>query len=171
MRQSEERYRYISETISDYAYAFRVDENGELHGEWITDSLIRVFGFTRQEIDERGGWKSMVFPDDLSRAIEHARKVSIGQTDICEFRFVTRDGEVRWLHDYAIPVWNEVKGRVTRIYGASQDITEKKRTERLLTALNQAQTALAGCKKIAEIFANIRSVFQRTWLFLLALTL
>ncbi len=160
LRESEERYRYISQTISDYAYAFRVEEDGRLQGEWITDSFVRAFGFTRREVDERGGWQSMVFPEDLPVALEHARKVATGQTDVCEFRFVTRGGEVRWLRDYATPVWDEAKARVTKIYGASQDITEKKRTERLLAALNQAQTALAGCRGIDEIFESIKSVFQ-----------
>lgn len=160
LRESEERYRYISRTISDYAYAFKVKEDGTLQGEWVTDSFIRVFGFTRKEIDERGGWQTMVLPEDLPLALEHARKVAGGETDICEVRFVTREGEIRWLRDYATPVWDETKGKVIRIYGASQDITEKKRTERLLTALNQAQTFLAGCKRREEIFDGIKAVFQ-----------
>ncbi len=37
LRESEERYRIISELISDYAYAFRVEPDGTLVHEWITD--------------------------------------------------------------------------------------------------------------------------------------
>lgn len=130
--EANERYRALTEMISDYAYAFRVTPEGTLQGEWVTDSFVRVFGLTLSEIDARGGWTSMVFPDDLPRALEHARKVASGQADVCEMRFVTRDGQVRWLRDYARPVWDEKEGRVVRIYGASQDITEQKNAEEAL---------------------------------------
>lgn len=127
LKENLERYRHISELITDYAYAFTVTSDGELIGEWITDSFTKVFGFTKEEIDERGGWKSMVYPEDLPKAIEHARKVANGQVNIAEFRFVTRNGEIRWLRDYAIPFFDKSGERVIKIYGASQDITERKK--------------------------------------------
>ncbi|MEN2985492.1 MAG: PAS domain S-box protein [Thermodesulfovibrionaceae bacterium] len=135
LKESLERYKYISELISDYAYAFSVTPQGELIGEWITDSFTKVFGFTKEEIDQRGGWKSMVYPEDLPIALEHAKKVVNGHSDIAEFRFVTRTGEVRWLRDYAIPYFDK-SGRVVRIYGAAQDITEKKK---LLEELKESE--------------------------------
>jgi len=54
LREREKRFQYISELISDYAYAFYVEADGTLRGEWLTESFVRVFGFTREEID--GGW-------------------------------------------------------------------------------------------------------------------
>lgn len=129
LQKSEERYRHISEMISDYVYAFRVDADGMMHGEWITDSFLHVFGYTLREVDARGGWQSMVHPDDLAIALQHAQRVVSGKLDVCEMRFVTRAGEARWLRDYAIPVWDAQQNRVTRIYGAAQDITERKRAE------------------------------------------
>ncbi len=132
LRESEERYRHISQMISDYAYAFRVEPDGTMRGEWLTDSFVRMFGFTIAEIDERGGWVTMVHPKDLPIAMAHAQKVQSGQTDTCEFRFVTRQGQARWLRDYAVPVFDPVAGRVTRIYGAAQDITERKQAEEAL---------------------------------------
>ncbi|GLI53490.1 PAS domain-containing protein [Thermodesulfovibrio yellowstonii] len=74
LKENLERYKFISELISDYAYAFKVTAEGKLVGEWITDSFTKVFGFTREEIDQRGGWQSMVYPEDLPIALEHAKK-------------------------------------------------------------------------------------------------
>jgi len=136
LRESEERHRYISELMCDYAYAFRVLPDGTLKGEWLTDSFTRAFSFTREEIDARGGWQSMVFPQDLPLAVEHAQKVASGQSNVCEVRFVTRDGNVRWIRDHAVPVWDEAKTRVVRIYGAAQDITERRRAEEEIRKLN-----------------------------------
>ena len=127
LRASEERYRHISELISDYAYAFRVDPDGTLRGVWLTEAFTRVFGFTLPEIDARGGWQSMVHPEDISIALAHVRQVLSNRVDVSEFRFVTRSGEARWLRDYAQPIWDASQQRVTRIYGAAQDITERKR--------------------------------------------
>lgn len=45
LRENLERYKYISELISDYAYAFKITPEGELIGEWITDSFTKVFWF------------------------------------------------------------------------------------------------------------------------------
>ncbi len=135
LEMSEERYRYICQTISDYAYAFRVEEDGTMKGEWVSESFCRVFGFTLEEIEARGGWQIMPHPDDLPVAIEHAKKVISGSSDITVFRFVTRWGEPRWLKDYAVPVFDKETGRVIRIYGASQDITEQKKAEEKLREL------------------------------------
>lgn len=136
LRENLERYKYISELISDYAYAFKITPEGELIGEWITDSFTKVFGFTKEEIDQRGGWKSIVYPEDLPIALEHAKKVVSGYTDIAEFRFVTRWGEVRWLRDYAIPIFDKSNKRVIKIYGAAQDITERRK---LLEELRESE--------------------------------
>src|SRR5262249_30535021 len=48
-----------------------------------------------------------------------------------------KSGEVRWLRNYARPVWDGAQARVVRIYGAAQDITERKQAE-------QAQALLAS---------------------------
>ncbi|MDZ7413620.1 MAG: PAS domain S-box protein, partial [candidate division KSB1 bacterium] len=132
LRESEERYRYISQMISDYAYSFRVEPDGTMTGEWLTDSFTRIFGYTMDEIDARGGWRSMLHPEDVPAALAHARKVQQGEADTAEFRFLTKDGQVRWLRDYAIPVFDPAAGRITRIYGAAQDITEQRKVSEAL---------------------------------------
>ncbi|MGC8874330.1 MAG: PAS domain-containing protein [Chloroflexia bacterium] len=111
-------------------YAFRVEPDGTMRGEWLSRSFERAFGFTREEIDARGGWTSMVHPEDVPVALEHARRVLEGSRDVCEVRFVSRGGEVRWIRDTAVPVWDRERRKVVRIYGAVQDITELKEAER-----------------------------------------
>jgi PAS domain S-box-containing protein len=130
LKESEERFHRITNIISDYAYTFRVNPDKTLTGEWLSESFTKVFGFTQPEIQARGGWQSMVFSEDLRLMQQHALKVAGGAADVCETRFVTRSGEVRWIRDYATPVWDERQQRVIRIYGAAQDITEQKKAER-----------------------------------------
>lgn len=148
LRASEERNRYINEVVTDYTYAFRVDEDGSMHGEWVSASFHRIFGLTLEEVNARGGWQSMVYPEDLPIALAHARKVVGGEKDVCEMRFVTRSGEPRWLRDYAVPVWDEAQKRVVRIYGASQDITEQKRAEEQIARLNRTYQVLSEINQL-----------------------
>ncbi len=129
LRQSEERYRIISDLISDYAYVFNVARDGKLEGEWISESFERKFGYTQSEVAKRGGWESMVYPADHKVITEHVAKVLNGKFDVAEFRFVTRSGELVWLRDSARPIQEPGTKNVVRIYGAAQDITDQIRTE------------------------------------------
>lgn len=151
LQESEERYRLISEMISDYAYAFRVEADGTMWGEWLTESFTKVFGWTIEELDKRGGWTVAVYPPDLSVWMEHARKVRSGQPDVVEGRFATRDGEVRWIRDYGVPIFDAAAGRVTRIVGAAQDITERRKLREALAESEELFRALADAVPAAVL--------------------
>ena len=140
LRESEARNRIIAELVSDYAYVMRAESDGSLRGEWVTDAFFKVFGLTLEQIRQRGGWITLVHPDDLPVALEHARRVARGQTDVAEMRWITASGEVRWLRDYARPVFDD-SGRVVRVYGAAQDITEQRIAE---AATREAREWLSG---------------------------
>ncbi len=129
--------RLILDTVSDYVYAFRVEPDGRMIGEFVSPSFIRTFGYTLEEIRARGGWQSLVHPDDLETVLAHVARVLAKQPDVAEFRFTTRAGEHRWLRDYASPVWDEKAGRVVRIIGAAKDITEARQKE---LALRESET-------------------------------
>jgi len=135
--QSEERFRHITNLITDYAYTFRVNPDMTLTGEWVSDSFVKTFGYTLAEITARGGWQSMVHPDDLPLMQQHALKVATGADDIIESRFVARNGTVRWIRDYATHVWSEKENRVVRIYGVAEDITDRKQAEEAINAVHQ----------------------------------
>jgi PAS domain S-box-containing protein len=124
----EDRFRIISELTSDFAYADRVEPDGTIIPEWVSDAVTRVTGYTVDEIHSLG-LKSIVLADDWPVVRDHIKKVLSGRSDVIETRITTKGGEVRWLRDYARPVWDEAQSRVVRIYGASQDITESRRAE------------------------------------------
>ena len=132
LKESEARYKIASDLTSDYAFAYNVAENGKLELLWVSGALQRLTGFSGQEIVERGGWESLIHPDDVSIPLEQLGALLSGKTEVVEYRIIARDGQVRWMRDYGRPYFDEQQKRVTTIYGAIQDITEKKNTEQEL---------------------------------------
>lgn len=156
LRTSEERHRMVSELSSDYAYAFRIEPDQTLVLEWVTGAFTRITGYTPEEIDARGGWSVLYYPDDIASFGQRSARLAAGQPDSRELRIVTKNGDVRWLHVSTRPVWDEAQGRVVRFYGATQDITERKEVERLKdelvsTASHELRTPLASLRGFAEL--------------------
>src|SRR4051812_20341981 len=132
-RQTAERYRIISEVASDFAYAARVEPDGKVMLEWVTDAFARVAGYSAG--DTLGSVSSRllpIHPDDYAIAKAHLERLLAGHPDAREFRILTRSGETRWLAVRARPVWDGARLRVTRIYGAARDITERTNAEMAL---------------------------------------
>jgi PAS domain S-box-containing protein len=126
LKESEQRYRIISQAITNYTYGFEVIADGSLRPDWIAGEFADITGFTPETLDERGGWASILHPDDMPIAIGRFQRLMSGQDDISEFRIITAQNEVRWLRDYGHAIWDDAQQRVTYIVGAAQDITMNK---------------------------------------------
>ena len=136
LRASEARYRAISQLIFAYAYAFRVESDGALMLEWMTESVAEVTGFTLPEIKAHG-WRRLIYPDDLLRVEQQLQHTAAtGQSTDSEYRFVTKSGNIRWLRSHTQAIWGETQTRVVQILGAAHDITEHKQAQTQLQALN-----------------------------------
>jgi PAS domain S-box-containing protein len=129
---SEDRYRKVSELISDFVYSIRVEPDGSQVSEWSTETLKRVIGMDYNDLLIRGGWQKIIHPEDLMIVAERAKALAEGRSDISEYRVIAKNDEVRWVRDYGYPIWDNAEGRIVRIYGAAQDITERKRAEEAL---------------------------------------
>jgi PAS domain S-box-containing protein len=132
LRESEDRYRMLSELTSDFTYIMRVEPDGTLVGEWVTDAFARITGFAPDELEPRGAWERLIHPDDLPTALQTVQQMLSNQSSVAELRITTKAGEVRWLRFHGRPVWDETEKRVTLIVGAVQDINERKRAEEAL---------------------------------------
>ncbi|BAP55661.1 sensor diguanylate cyclase/phosphodiesterase, GAF and PAS domain-containing [Thioploca ingrica] len=141
LRQSEFRYRTVSELTSDYGYAFQVAADGNLIQEWVTEAFHRITGFTPGEIDNLGGVVTLIHPDDIPLALQHRDILLSNQPDVSEFRLIAKNGEIRWILNYGRPQWDSLANRVVRIIGAAQDITSRHREEERLAKLNQCFTS------------------------------
>jgi PAS domain S-box-containing protein len=148
LRKSEEFHRLISELASDYAYDCRVDPDGSVYMEAITDGFRRVTGYTLSEIQALGGWPHLIHPDDLPGALSR-QQGTLETPSYLELRILTKHGDVRWIRYSTRPVFDPVEGRVTRLVGAVQDITERKHNEGKLQAYAQSLQFLS--RRLLEV--------------------
>jgi len=149
LRESEERYRTVTELISDYAFSMRVEPDGTLVDEWVTaDSFIRLTGYRSEEIGTR---YILYHPDDVEAVQQHIQAVIQGQSTSQECRIITKDGTTRWLHLLRRPVWDTQEGRVVRFYGAAQDITERKLAEETQRESDRLRLAFEKEKELGDL--------------------
>lgn len=127
--ESEEQFRLVSELTSDYAFAYRVNPDFSLEIEWVTGALERISGYSAEELSEKGGWEGLIYPDDLALPTQQFKNLLQNKSDVIEYRILSKDGQMRWMRDFARPEWSEAEKRVTQIFGAVQDITEQKQIE------------------------------------------
>ena len=144
LKKSERRYQSVSELTSDYSYAYQVKPDGEIELEWVTDALKRLTGFTREEVNSRGGWETLIYPEDMSIPLGQFKSLLSNQSSTCEYRIIDKADNIRWMRDFAKPIWDKKEDRLIKIYGAVQEITEQKEAsealrsshERFLTVLD-----------------------------------
>jgi PAS domain S-box-containing protein len=127
---SEQRYRMISSAISDYAFSNFQNDKGEIVIDWVMGALEKISGYSVEEFNARGGWASTVHPDDLEQDERDMESLRNNQKVVSELRTIHKDGSIRWVRSYTHPVWDYAKNQLIGIYGAVQDITERKKTER-----------------------------------------
>lgn len=136
---SEERYRIVSELISDYAYSLRVTPEGHLLHEWITEDLFkRVTGYAHAELDDGENVNTSLFLVDDAKELDDvlARTMQRPAYEGTAADPGLKSGEERWLQISRLPVWDAQENRVTRYYGAAQDVTERRKAE---IALKQSE--------------------------------
>jgi PAS domain S-box-containing protein len=135
-REEADRLRFLLEEAS--RNLFEAERTGEF-GHWIDDytaqmlswspQMFEITGLPPQPVPPLDPSQLPLHPDDRAHLFEVRRRaIESGETVMAEVRFVRPDGEIRWAHlvmraDY------DAAGRLARMFGTAQDITERKRNE------------------------------------------
>ena len=131
LRESEERYQRITEGLTDYLYTVEV-RDGRAVGTVHSQACEAVTGYTREEFAADSYlWIRMVVPEDRELVIGHVARVLTGERAApLEHRITRKDGQVRWVLDTTI-VHIDAGGRLVSYDGVVNDITDRKRAEKL----------------------------------------
>lgn len=138
LAESESRYRAVSELSTDFAFSLAATDDGSFTLEWITDAFTSITGFSTDDVDLPADLKRIIHGDDLPTLLgflgaDPDDEASINQAiEGFDFRLFTKAGELRWMHGFLRPVWNDDMTRLIRCFGAIKDITLRKRAQDLI---------------------------------------
>ena len=142
LKESEEKYRAISNLTSDYLFSTRVDENGNHKLEWIAGSFEKITGYSYEEYQSVGGWRGTLHPDELKFDDLDLINLCKNEKVNREIRTFNKNGELVWVNSKAQPIWDYVENKLIGVYGAVSDITERKKNEESIVMMaNMLDTA------------------------------
>ncbi len=132
VRESEERFRTMANSISQLAWTARPDG----HIFWYNQRWYDYTGATPEEM-EGWGWQNVLDAAVLPEVLE-SWKASIATGDVFEMTFPLRgaDGVFRPFLTRAIPLKNEA-GQVTQWFGTNTDVDELKRADEAVRAAGE----------------------------------
>jgi len=147
LRQSEERYRYLAESIPQLVWTSTAEGRLlDVNQRWSTYT-----GLTLEQA-QAGGWEAVVHPDDVPILSQNWLLAQQSGTDYhAEGRMRGVDGVYRWHLHQAVPLTNEA-GQIIKWFGTATDIEEQKQLEQQRDrVLHQEQAARAEAEKANRI--------------------
>lgn len=128
LRQSENRFRQVATSISDYLYMIEFREE-KLITQYISPNLESLTGYSLEIFKaDWGEWQSLIYHTDKAVAAQHVIKIAQGQHHEAEYRIVKANGDLIWVRDSA-NVQKEHDQKSLIIYGVISQITERKQAE------------------------------------------
>jgi PAS domain S-box-containing protein len=122
LRDSEEKFRLLTENIREVFWIMNGEGTEML---FLSPPFEDLWGLPRESVYHNlTSLMDVIHADDRERARETFVRQLRGEYTDFEFRILI-DGKVKWILDHAIPVRND-DGRVERVVGFAEDITERK---------------------------------------------
>lgn len=121
LAESEERYRLISEAAIDGIWDEQKDKR------YFSDRWFEITGYTREDLERIGDWKSLIHPDDYEAAnaimVEHQQLKTSHYC--CEYRLKGKNGQYIWIQARGKALFDKT-GNICRMAGSHSDITKLK---------------------------------------------
>ena len=157
LRESQDRYRRITDAVTDYTFTVYID-NGRVVKTIHGPACIAVTGYSEEDFAaDPYLWFNMILSEDRDRVKSHASLVLSGNDPgPIEHRIRRKDGAVRWVVNTPVPQ-RDFSGTMISYDGLIRDITQRKRAEEekaKLEALNRQLQKTESLGRMAGAIAH-----------------
>ncbi|HEX8386462.1 MAG TPA: chemotaxis protein CheB, partial [Rubricoccaceae bacterium] len=149
LHKSETQFRALTSATSDVIYRMSPD--------WTEMRHLAGGGFLADTEAPRRDWQEgYIHPDDR-KTVDDAIAEAVRSKSVFELehRVILQDGTVGWTFSRAVPMLDE-SGMITEWFGAASDVTERKRAEAEVHALNATLE-----RRVAERTDEVRRLAAR----------
>lgn len=144
-REARIRYRSLVEAIPAITYVEHASPDAPVESRFafVSPQIEEILGFTPEEAtNDPRFFERTLHPEDLERVrAANIRTESTGEAFDEEFRQITKDGGIRWMHDRSVLVRDD-DGAPRFWHGVTIDITARKEAERSLRMLEERYRSL-----------------------------
>lgn len=126
LRESEKRFRQLAENINE---VFWISDPHKPEMLYISPGYEQIWGRICESLYERpASYLESIHPSDRERVLAALQKQVGGEYTDEEYRVERPDGSICWVRDRAFPIKDE-SGKVYRVAGIAENITERKQAE------------------------------------------
>jgi PAS domain S-box-containing protein len=149
LRQSEERYRTILESIEDGYY--EVDLAGNF--TFVNDSICRIWGYPEEELMGMND-RQYIHKETAKRIYQVFNHVfKTGESGRCNHEVVRKDGTKKYV-EVSISLKKDALGKPIGFRGITRDITDRKRIEEQLFQAEKLRAVGEMASGVAHDFNN-----------------
>ncbi|MDV6030896.1 MAG: PAS domain S-box protein [Phycisphaera sp. RhM] len=134
-----DRFKSIAEHLPDCIWQRVMREDGTSYVSYVSPGWEKIWGYSVDEIYRDADlWLKSVMPEDHSHAANLKPRAAITKTSQSSvFRIRSKQGDLRWVEDIAIPIFDE-RNRLVRYEGVARDITHRQSSRDELILRSQA---------------------------------
>jgi two-component system sensor histidine kinase/response regulator len=150
LRTSEEQFRQLADSIRE---VFFVVTPEPIRVTYLSPAYEEIWGRPRQEVyDRAAAWIEFVHPDERGGVDIYFARLMQGIQSEMSYRIERPDGSLRWIHASGFPV-NDPQGKLVRVVGIAEDVTERKRAE--AESVDAKEAAESANRAKSEFLANM----------------
>ena len=125
LRESEERFRQMAESIPSVFWLFDLQAQQHLY---VSPAYEEIWGRSHESSADLSSWFDTIHSEDRERIRTALARCLANGTQDEEYRVVRPDGSIRWVRDRGFVV-RDAEGQPYRLVGVAEDITDRKQAE------------------------------------------